>query len=95
MPAAAAAVSCKETFTHLNKLCIVMDWCSEGDLYQITAKRRGAPLSEDTLLDWFVQMCLGLKHVHDRKILHRDIKTQNIFMSAGAWTQHVDGVGGW
>jgi NIMA (never in mitosis gene a)-related kinase len=28
-------------------------------------------------------MCLGLKHVHDRKILHRDIKTQNIFMSAG------------
>ena len=28
------------------------------------------------------QMCLGLKHVHDRKILHRDIKTQNIFVSA-------------
>lgn len=27
-------------------------------------------------------MCLGLKHVHDHKILHRDIKTQNIFVSA-------------
>lgn len=27
-------------------------------------------------------MALALKHVHDRKILHRDLKTQNIFLSA-------------
>ncbi len=33
------------------------------------------------ILNWFVQICLGLKHVHDRKILHRDIKTQNIFLT--------------
>ena len=35
------------------------------------------------ILDWFVQLCLALKHVHDRKCLHRDIKAQNIFMSSG------------
>ena len=28
------------------------------------------------ILDWFVQMCLAIKHIHDRKILHRDIKSQ-------------------
>lgn len=28
----------------------------------------------------FVQLCLALKHVHDRKILHRDLKSQNIFL---------------
>lgn len=37
------------------------------------AKRNFVPVPEDTVLDWFVQICLGLKHVHDRQILHRYI----------------------
>jgi NIMA (never in mitosis gene a)-related kinase len=45
--------------------------CLAGDLYAILKARAGRQLSEDTVMDWFVQMCLGLKHVHDRKILHR------------------------
>ena len=32
-------------------------------------------------MDWFVQMALAIKHIHDRKILHRDLKTQNIFLT--------------
>jgi serine/threonine protein kinase len=42
-----------------------------GDLNAILKKRKGRPLPEATVLDFLVQMCLGLKHVHDRKILHR------------------------
>ncbi|KAK9809093.1 hypothetical protein WJX72_009300 [[Myrmecia] bisecta] len=76
-------VSCKESFVEGGKLLIVMDYCSEGDLYAALQKRRGVPLPEGMILDWFVQICLGLKHVHDRKILHRDLKTQNVFMSSG------------
>ena len=37
---------------------------------------------ESQVLDWFVQICLALKYVHDRKILHRDLKTQNIFLTS-------------
>ena len=28
------------------------------------------------IVDWFVQICLGLTYIHERKILHRDIKAQ-------------------
>jgi NIMA (never in mitosis gene a)-related kinase len=42
----------------------------------------GVLFSEHQILTWFVQMALALKHVHDRKILHRDLKTQNIFLTS-------------
>ena len=29
----------------------------------------------------FIQICLALKHIHDRKVLHRDLKPQNIFLT--------------
>jgi NIMA (never in mitosis gene a)-related kinase len=38
--------------------------------------------SEAQILDWFVQIVLALKHIHDRRILHRDVKAENIFLSS-------------
>ena len=72
------------------KLCIVMEYADNGDLQghmkkQIdAAKKSGGDVeywSQDKVLNWFTQICLGVKHVHDRKILHRDIKSQNIFVT--------------
>ncbi|XP_071846820.1 serine/threonine-protein kinase Nek1-like isoform X7 [Apostichopus japonicus] len=75
-------VSYTESFEELGNLYIVMDYCDGGDLYQRINARRGALIPEDQIMDWFVQICLALKHVHDRKILHRDIKSQNIFLTS-------------
>eukprot|EP01028_Stygiella_incarcerata_P005415 TRINITY_DN228_c0_g1_i1.p1 TRINITY_DN228_c0_g1~~TRINITY_DN228_c0_g1_i1.p1 ORF type:complete len:1074 (-),score=395.24 TRINITY_DN228_c0_g1_i1:159-3380(-) len=64
------------------ELCIIMEFAEKGDVHDAIQKQHGRPFSEEQILDWFVQMCLALKHCHDRKILHRDIKTQNIFIAA-------------
>jgi NIMA (never in mitosis gene a)-related kinase len=32
---------------------------------------------------WFLQLLLALRDIHTENILHRDIKTQNVFISAG------------
>mmetsp|Transcript_16227 Transcript_16227/g.29550 ORF Transcript_16227/g.29550 Transcript_16227/m.29550 type:complete len:827 (+) Transcript_16227:27-2507(+) len=67
--------------TKNGKLCIVMDFADGGDLQDKIKSQRGKLFSEREVLDFFVQLCLAMKHVHDRKILHRDIKSQNVFLS--------------
>ena len=59
-----------------------MDYAGGGDLAQKIKKHAVSRkyIKEDLILDWFTQMCLALKHVHDRKIIHRDIKAQNVFL---------------
>ncbi|XP_042301521.1 serine/threonine-protein kinase Nek5 isoform X2 [Sceloporus undulatus] len=64
-----------------NKLYIIMEYCDGGDLMKRIKMQHGVLFEEDKILGWFVQISLGLKHIHDRKILHRDVKAQNIFLS--------------
>uniref|UniRef100_K7G7D3 non-specific serine/threonine protein kinase n=1 Tax=Pelodiscus sinensis TaxID=13735 RepID=K7G7D3_PELSI len=71
----------RESFEENGSLYIVMDYCEGGDLFRRINAQKGILFSEDQIIDWFVQICLALKHVHDRKILHRDIKSQNIFLT--------------
>jgi len=61
-------------------LCICMEYCDGGDLAsQIKAARRNL-FSESKILHWFVQLALGLHYMHGNKVLHRDLKTQNVFL---------------
>ena len=39
-------------------------------------------LFQSQVRNWFVQICFALQYLHKKNILHRDIKTQNIFISA-------------
>ncbi|NWS27677.1 NEK5 kinase, partial [Polioptila caerulea] len=64
-----------------NRLYIVMEYCDGGDLMKRINMQHGVLFDEDQILSWFVQISLGLKHIHDKKILHRDVKAQNIFLS--------------
>jgi NIMA (never in mitosis gene a)-related kinase len=62
-------------------LNIVMDYADGGDLQSRVKEQKGKYFSETQILDWFTQICLSLKHIHDTKILHRDLKSQNVFLT--------------
>ena len=63
---------------------IIMEYCEEGDLAHHVKRMRNKKeyFSEDLILNWFLQIAFALRYIHERKILHRDIKTSNIFLSS-------------
>ncbi|KAG9394939.1 Protein kinase domain [Carpediemonas membranifera] len=71
-----------DSFFENDKLFIVMDYAPKGDLQQAIyeRKKRRRLFDEAQVWSMFLQVALALKHLHGRKILHRDLKTANIFM---------------
>ncbi len=63
-------------------LNIVMEYADGGDLNKLIKmkQKEGCFFTEDQILDWFCQICLAVKHMHDKKILHRDLKSGNMFL---------------
>ena len=72
----------EDSFIHKNRqLCIVMAFCEGGDLSTVIEKRRMRSFPEHEVINWFLQISLALQYMHDEHILHRDLKTQNIFLT--------------
>lgn len=69
-----------ESFVTSTNLYIVMEFADGGDLdHYIKAHAKKVPrkeIPEKQVLHMFVQLSLAIKHIHDRKILHRDLKSQ-------------------
>ena len=64
-------------------LNIIMEFATDKDLlskikYQKVLKKF---MSEDIIWDYLIQMIFGLKFLHDKKIVHRDLKSANVFLS--------------
>ena len=74
-------VSYKDSFHFNGLLHIVMSYCDGGDLNKFLKARNSCHLSESQIIHWFVQIALALQYLHKQNILHRDLKTQNIFLS--------------
>ena len=77
-------VSYKEAFFDEKESClgIVMEFADNGDLYQkITQNRKLKRYFEETDI-WriLIQLIKGLKSLHELKILHRDLKSANVFL---------------
>ncbi|CAH7239597.1 Nek4 [Phodopus roborovskii] len=62
-------------------LYIVMGFCEGGDLYRKLKEQKGQLLPESQVVEWFVQIAMALQYLHEKHILHRDLKTQNVFLT--------------
>ena len=64
------------------KFFILMEYCEGGDLYDKITDQCGTLFEEEIILDWLSQISAALLFCHERnpKIIHRDIKTSNIFL---------------
>jgi len=77
-------ISYKEAFFDniTYSLCIIMEYADSGDLdNKISSHVKSKTyMQEKLIIQYFIQILQGLKALHDKKIIHRDIKLANIFL---------------
>ena len=61
-------------------LNIVTEFADGGDLSQKIEQQKKKPFPESQILDYITQICLALQHIHKKKIIHRDLKSGNVFL---------------
>ena len=61
-----------------------MEFAENGDLERKISQniKNKTFMTETDLVSTFVQIVLGLKALHDKKILHRDIKPENLLIGS-------------
>ena len=80
-------ISFKDVFkdTKLDYFYIVMEYANDGDLSKKIKTQKNKIIgdkyfSEEKIMQYFYQICRGLQYIHSKNIIHRDIKSQNIFL---------------
>ena len=72
-----------ESFVQEGYLHIIIDYAEGGDLASRIRAAKSKPYNfpEAQIRKWFSQMAMALEYIHSKKIVHRDLKTQNIFLT--------------
>ncbi|XP_025901329.1 serine/threonine-protein kinase Nek11 isoform X2 [Nothoprocta perdicaria] len=77
-----AIVKFYASFVERDSFCIITEYCEGGDLdFKIQEyKESGKIFTQNQIMEWFIQLLLGVNYMHERRILHRDLKAKNIFL---------------
>ncbi|XP_027439359.2 serine/threonine-protein kinase Nek11 isoform X4 [Zalophus californianus] len=77
-----AIVKFHASFVEQDNFCIITEYCEGRDLdCKIQEyKEAGKSFLEGQIIEWFIQLLLGVDYMHERRILHRDLKSKNIFL---------------
>uniref|UniRef100_A0A671U6M4 non-specific serine/threonine protein kinase n=1 Tax=Sparus aurata TaxID=8175 RepID=A0A671U6M4_SPAAU len=68
-------------FMDKNSLFIELEYCNGGNLYDKINQQKGKLFSEEVVIWYLYQIASAVSHIHKAGILHRDIKTLNIFLT--------------
>lgn len=71
--------------TRMGSICLVMEYADRGDLHHLLEEHRFSNelLHEALVVRWLAQLCDALTYLHERNVLHRDIKARNVFLRQG------------
>ena len=71
---------------------IVTEYADGGDLSEKIKERKNknGNFTESEILDYFTQICLAIRHIHEKKIIHRDLKSGNIFLMKNGFVKLGD-----
>ena len=74
-----------EAFVEKKVLHIIMEYADGGDLEKMLteAAKNKQPLAEQRIVEIFVQMALALRQLHKQHLLHRDLKSANVYLTSG------------
>lgn len=77
-----------ETIHTEKSLVIVMELCAGGDLLNYVRRRRR--LKEPVARKIFKQIVEGLRYIHSKNVIHRDIKLDNILLDGAGTVKIAD-----
>ena len=75
---------------HEGQLFIAMEYVEGKTLKDIVGANRDSPLPTSKILDIAIQVCEGLSAAHEKGIVHRDIKSDNIMLTPKGQVKIMD-----
>ncbi|KAM5214926.1 misshapen-like kinase 1 isoform 50-T50 [Hipposideros larvatus] len=73
-----------------DQLWLVMEFCGAGSVTDLVKNTKGNTLKEDCIAYICREILRGLAHLHAHKVIHRDIKGQNVLLTENAEVKLVD-----
>jgi serine/threonine protein kinase len=70
------------TFQTDNKLYLMMEWLGGGELFSVLRRTRHGRFDEHEALFYTAQLVLAMDHMHSYKMIYRDLKPENLLLSA-------------
>ncbi|GMR34140.1 hypothetical protein PMAYCL1PPCAC_04335 [Pristionchus mayeri] len=73
-----------------DQLWLVMEFCGSGSITDLVKSTKGASIKEEWIAYVSREILRGLYHLHQNKVIHRDIKGQNVLLTTSAEVKLVD-----